>query len=810
MNIKAYLLNNHAPALQPASNERAWLKENEAVYANPPCRNANGKGLALLCPYALEATWNGGPDAEDIELHLETADADQPVFVRSQLGGGILTFHAGYQIKTEDAHDLWVRGPVNAPKDGLYPLESMADTSMLPCTITIHWKFKTVRFEAGEPFCTLLAFPKHDLENLAVEVIQTEEDLESYEEEFQETVHNPAFQSVFQRLGATEADTTAREQAFLSSDDETARSTWAAQLTDPPPVSCICHTYGRAELLEEAVYSFLRQDYPGHKELIVLNDYDRHTLQFEHPEVRMINVSRRFNSAGEKYKAAAALASHDLIFVWHDDDIYLPHRLSFTVAHIEQGKGFFKADKAWFWNEGQLSGPQQNVFHGGSCWTRDLFVKLHGYPHIGNTYDIEFEQLCKDEAPGSVYVHTISPANIYYIYRWARTGSYHFSAMGQNGDAYDEVAAYVEKEAQQGRIRQGQIQLHPHWNIDYVKLVQDYLTTNPGLQAVQEEEIPFPPPFVVIPSPEPMADAAVKLFKGDYPIRISVILPTCNESVMLKRTVEQFVATVPANGEIIVVDNGSTDGCADFLVERAQQGVHLLRTPEPLGVAGARNRGLALAQGEIVVFADAHIDVPEHWWQPMVALLNCPDVGVVGPGMGVMGKPNHPVAYGQRIAEPKLRLEWLPWRQKEPYPVPTLGGGFMAMRHDTLKQAGAFDAGMPQWGSEDLELCVRYWLLGYEVWVAPQVTVLHYFRKANPYKVTWGAITHNLLRVALLHFGQARIGRVISALKSDAKFGDALAHAVESDVWQKRAEFAARKVRDDEWLFEKFQDSCHV
>jgi len=142
--------------------------------------------------------------------------------------------------------------------------------------------------------------------------------------------------------------------------------------------------------------------------------------------------------------------------------------------------------------------------------------------------------------------------------------------------------------------------------------------------------------------------------------------------------------------------------------------------------------------------------------------------------------------------------------------VPTLGGGFMAMRHDTLRQAGAFDAGMPQWGSEDLELCVRYWLLGYEVWVVPSVAVLHYFRKVNPYQVGWGAVTHNLLRVALLHFSQARIARVVGALKGNGNFDQALAYAVESDVWQKRAEFAARRVRDDDWYFEKFADTCQV
>src|SRR5947208_5700304 len=129
-----------------------------------------------------------------------------------------------------------------------------------------------------------------------------------------------------------------------------------------PPVSCICPTYARPEVLEEAIYSFLRQDYPGKKELIILNDYDQQTLAFEHPEVRVINVPTRFRTVGEKRNAAVALASHDLLFVWDDDDIYLPHRLSFSVARFERKKGFFKPDLAWMWYQDQLKGPVQNFF----------------------------------------------------------------------------------------------------------------------------------------------------------------------------------------------------------------------------------------------------------------------------------------------------------------------------------------------------------------------------------------------------------------------------------------------------------------
>jgi GT2 family glycosyltransferase len=149
-------------------------------------------------------------------------------------------------------------------------------------------------------------------------------------------------------------------------------------------------------------------------------------------------------------------------------------------------------------------------------------------------------------------------------------------------------------------------------------------------------------------------------------------------------------------------------------------------------------------------------------------------------------------------------------KSAEPHPVPTLGGGFMAMRRETIERAGAFDEGMAEWGSEDLELCLRYWLLGYEVWVVPEVTVLHHFRHARTFGTRWHLLTHNVLRVALLHFGPQRLARVTAALRNGVRLSAALAQAVESDVWRKRAEFAARRVRDDDWLFERFKESCHV
>ncbi len=503
-----------------------------------------GRGWNFLCPCGFEAVWHGGTGAEDVEIRFADGNPGNMDFVQSLEGEGRLTFYSGYQCRTEGEYGLWLRGPVNAAKDGAVPLESVIDTSILAGTVTIHWRLtrpgQAVWFEAGEPFCTILPYPKAGLDGVAVEVAQPDGGMDDYEQALEGLAESQGLKSVIARLGA------------------------------------------------EGV----------------------------------------------------------------------------TV------------------------------------------------PTVGTTKK-------------------------------------------------------------------------------------------------QVEEIPFPPPFFVIPPP-PAVEHPESLFRGDYPLRISVILPATNESVLLQRTVEQFVATMPADSEVIVIDNGSTDGCADFLAEETWGNVRLLRSIEPLGVSAARNRGLAEARGEVVVFSDAHMDLPERWWEPLVRTLNLPNIGVVGPGIGVMGQPERNVACGQRIANNNLRVEWLAKKSPEPCPVPALGGGFMAMRHETLKQAGAFDEGMPQWGSEDLEICVRYWLLGYEVWVVPEVTVLHYFRQARPYGIHWHLMTHNLLRVALLHFNQLRVSRVTSALRNRARFGAALAMAVESDVWEKRAEFAARRVRDDDWLFEKFSDSCHV
>ena len=249
-----------------------------------------------------------------------------------------------------------------------------------------------------------------------------------------------------------------------------------------PAVSCICMTYGRPRVLQEAVHSFLIQDYAGPKELIVLNDYVDQTLLLDHPEVQVINVCKRFRTVGAKMNAAVALASHDLLFVWDDDDIYLPHRLSFSVAHYNPSQGFFKPNKAWFWTNGELRGPgTKSVFHVGSCWSRRLFDGVRGYAADGTGYDLVFERRLAKRFPGSTRAYDIRPQDIYYLYRWNGTGSFHMSAFGDyragGNVGHDQVESFVQQRATRGEIPQGDIPLQPGWGSDYRQLVASHIAT---------------------------------------------------------------------------------------------------------------------------------------------------------------------------------------------------------------------------------------------------------------------------------------------------------------------------------------------
>lgn len=287
--------------------------------------------------------------------------------------------------------------------------------------------------------------------------------------------------------------------------------------------------------------------------------------------------------------------------------------------------------------------------------------------------------------------------------------------------------------------------------------------------------------------------------------RISVVIITRNEGQELNATVTNFQETLPAgNRELIVVDDGSTDGSAAFLEEMPE--VRLLHS-DGLGVARARNFGASHATGDIILFSDAHIRAPQGWDEHIVNALRGETVGAVAPGIYSITEPERR-GFGLDLAGPDLRTHWRVRRGPGPYPSAVLPGCFLAMRRETFARTGGFDPGMRQLGGNDNEISCRFWLLGYELLVVPEVEVGHLFRKTTPYEARWAALVHNRLRMAFVHFDAGRVERVLRALRAYDAFPCAMAMMLDTDVFDRRAQVAASRRFDDSWYFQKFALEC--
>lgn len=283
--------------------------------------------------------------------------------------------------------------------------------------------------------------------------------------------------------------------------------------------------------------------------------------------------------------------------------------------------------------------------------------------------------------------------------------------------------------------------------------------------------------------------------------KMAAIVITLNEGANLRSTVEQICATLPGDADIIIVDDGSTDDSTNFL-NGANGRIQLLRTNN-LGTAKTRNLAARRTSADTLLFLDAHLNLPPGWWEPILDVLQNTGAGAVAPVVSDIEEPDRK-AFGMRFKGPDLSVEWLRQNGDSPYQVPFLPWCCTAIRRDTFESAGGFDENMIRWGGIDIELSLRLWLLGYELWLAPQAEVFHFFRSTRPYPVEWQEVIHNRLRTAFLHFSFERIVQVVRVLCTHQGFASAIALAVGRDIAARREDLATRRVFDDGWFFEKF------
>ena len=121
--------------------------------------------------------------------------------------------------------------------------------------------------------------------------------------------------------------------------------------------------------------------------------------------------------------------------------------------------------------------------------------------------------------------------------------------------------------------------------------------------------------------------------------RVSVVIPTWNQGVLLAAALRSLRAQTFADFEIVVVDNGSSDGTVAMLADQFPE-VRLVAFAENRGFAAATNAGLRAALGDILVCLNNDVECDARWLASLVSALDrLPDVGSVASKMMDVKRP---------------------------------------------------------------------------------------------------------------------------------------------------------------------------
>ena len=243
-----------------------------------------------------------------------------------------------------------------------------------------------------------------------------------------------------------------------------------------PLISCKCITYGRVALLEESLYSFLNQDYLGPKELIIVNDYPLQKLVFDHPNVKIYNLDKTFETIGEKENYAVSLCNGEIIAVWDDDDIAMPNHLNNIYKYFKNGSDLLHWEKGVFYNEPNITAIT-SLGNSGIVYTKSIWEKVGKHPIENAGYDATFVHRIMGKTNKIVKA---SPPNeeVSWFYMWGGR-DYHMSGMGTDTPDRPNVvirnSQHVEKERKRGSIPTGEIILKPRWKKDYKQLLFNFI-----------------------------------------------------------------------------------------------------------------------------------------------------------------------------------------------------------------------------------------------------------------------------------------------------------------------------------------------
>jgi GT2 family glycosyltransferase len=211
---------------------------------------------------------------------------------------------------------------------------------------------------------------------------------------------------------------------------------------------------------------------------------------------------------------------------------------------------------------------------------------------------------------------------------------------------------------------------------------------------------------------------------------VSVVIVSHNGRIWLEGCLSSLSEQTFTDYEVIVVDNASADGSAQW-IEREYPLVKLIPSTRNLGFAEGSNRGIEASLGDYILLLnnDTYAD-PRFLERLLSAFETIPNLGAVSGKIVLMDDPArldncgsfwtnttflYHYGYQQDESLPKFNRA---------LPVFSCNGAAMLIKKEALDAVGMLDGDFWCY-NEEVDLCHRLWIAGYECWYFPEARVFH-------------------------------------------------------------------------------------
>jgi GT2 family glycosyltransferase/Flp pilus assembly protein TadD/2-polyprenyl-3-methyl-5-hydroxy-6-metoxy-1,4-benzoquinol methylase len=210
----------------------------------------------------------------------------------------------------------------------------------------------------------------------------------------------------------------------------------------------------------------------------------------------------------------------------------------------------------------------------------------------------------------------------------------------------------------------------------------------------------------------------------------SIIILMHNQLDATRQCLASIEAHTPEKHELILVDNGSTDGTLDYVQDYAKacDNVRVIANCTNRGFAAGNNQGLALASGESILLLNNDTVVTNGWLGHMLAVFaRHPETGVVGPRAHWVSGPQmvFEASYNTIQEMQQFAELWSTEHAGKNTTTTRLVGFCLLIRRSVVDRLGGLDERFGSGNFEDDDYCVRAALSGFEARIAQDVFIHH-------------------------------------------------------------------------------------